>query len=90
MRSLSVPKNLCAFDKLPPDAADGEISLGPEASLYFSFSLLDECFLPGIGKENFGMVIVERSSFKTDWFVGCAMRGNGESCDVGTSVDDNS
>ncbi len=58
LRSLSVPKNLCAFDKLPL-----VVNVGERAG---TFSLLDVFFRPGNGKWNFEvlpiLVIVSQAS----------------------------
>jgi len=45
LRSLSVPKNLCAFDRLLPAIIVGKLA--------DKLSLVDVCFRPGNGKWNF-------------------------------------
>ena len=45
LRSLSVPRNLCAFDRLLPVVIVGELA--------DKLSLLDVCLRPGNGKWNF-------------------------------------
>lgn len=64
-RSLSVPKNLCAFDKLLPVVIVGERT----GTL---LSLLDVCFRPGNGKWNFEVLpilatVPKASGGGSDW-----------------------